>query len=178
MCDKAISNNNRNGIKQDQLPTFLRDNTYTSNETNKPAILNPPHETVYAIWIGTNDLGYSGFITEVQPAGMPLTYLTECVYAQLDRLHEIGARAFVLLNIAPLDLSPQHALPENGGLTDPQYWTEKPAYEANITRSSEKMRQYLTMVNAVFDYQTPYEVRIAKRYPGSTFALYNVHGLV
>jgi hypothetical protein len=82
------------------------------------------------------------------------------------------------LNIAPLDLSPQHALPENGGLTDPQYWTEKPAYEANITRSSEKMRQYLTMVNAVFDYQTPYEVRIAKRYPGSTFALYNVHGLV
>ncbi|KAL3471350.1 hypothetical protein BJX99DRAFT_29548 [Aspergillus californicus] len=175
MCDTAISNSPRNGIKQDQIPTFLSD---TGKTANKPAVINPPHETVYAIWIGTNDLGYSGFITEVQPKGMPVTYLTDCVYAQLDRLHEIGARNFVLLNNAPLDLSPQHALPENGGLLNSEFWTDKSTYEPNITRSSEKIRQYLTLANAVYEYQTPYEVLIANRYAGSSFAVYNVHDLI
>ncbi|KAL5335327.1 GDSL Lipase/Acylhydrolase family protein [Aspergillus crustosus] len=177
-CDIAITNNMGNGIKQDQIPAFLNDTKYINTETGEPALVNPARETVYAIWIGTNDLGFSGFLTEVQPKGLRLTHLTDCVYEQLDRLHEIGARAFVLMNIAPLDLSPQNALPENGGLANSQFWTDKSVYDANITRSSEKMRQYLTTVNAVFEYQTPFEVKINERYPGSSFAVYNVHGLV
>jgi phospholipase/lecithinase/hemolysin len=165
-------------VKQNQIPSFLGDNVYVSNTTGEPALVNPPDETVYAIWIGTNDIGYGGFLTEVQPAGMPLTYLTDCVYAQLDRLYAIGARVFVLMNMAPLDLTPLYALPQNGGSVNAQYWTDKAAYDSNITRPSEKMRQYVTMVNAVYDYQTPYDVVVADRYPHSRFAVYDVHALV
>jgi hypothetical protein len=165
-------------VKQNQIPTFLEDNSYVSNTTGQPALVNPPDETVYAIWIGTNDIGYGGFLTEVQPAGMPLTYMTDCVYAQLDRLYAIGARVFVLMNMAPLDLTPLYALPQNGGSLNAQYWTDKAAYDSNITRSSEKMRQYVALVNAVYDYQTPYDVVVADRYPHSRFAVYDVHALV
>ncbi|GAQ08557.1 hypothetical protein ALT_5878 [Aspergillus lentulus] len=178
VCDAVIANTVRNGVKQNQIPAFLEDNGYVSNTTGQPALVNPPDETAYAIWIGTNDIGYGGFLTEVQPAGMRLTYMTDCVYAQLDRLYAIGARAFVLMNTAPLDLTPLYALPQNGGSLSAQYWTDKAAYDSNITRSSEKMRQYVTMVNAVYDHQTPYDVVVANRYPHSRFAVYDVHALM
>ncbi|RAL16775.1 SGNH/GDSL hydrolase family protein [Aspergillus homomorphus CBS 101889] len=178
VCDVMVANSQRNAVKQDQLPAFLADRQYINKTTGQTALINRPEETVYAIWIGTNDLGYGGFLTEVQPAGMPLTYFTECVYTQLDRLHAIGARNFVLMNLAPLDLAPEYALPQNGGLPAGEYWTDKSTYNANITQSSEKMRQYATMVNAVFEYQTPYDVQIAKRYPHSSFAIYDVHSLM
>ncbi|KAL4908787.1 hypothetical protein BDW74DRAFT_187320 [Aspergillus multicolor] len=178
VCDTAIANTPRNGIKQNQLPNFLADNIWRNESTHAPALLNDPDETVYAIWIGTNDLGYGGFLTEVQPDGMPLTYFTECVYEQLDRLYEVGARAFVILNIAPLDKSPVYARAEDGGLPNPQFWTDRASYDGNLTRSSEKMRQYLTMVNAVFEYQTPVDVVIQKRFAGSKVAVFDVHSLI
>lgn len=130
------------------------------------------------MWIGTNDLSNSGFLTEVEPPGMPLTYYTDCVYEQFDRLYEAGGRVFVFMNIAPINLSPQYGLPWEGGLEDPVLWPSKMAYDPNITQTSEKMRQYLTMANSVFEYRTPYEMLIGKRYPGSTFAIYDIHGLV
>jgi hypothetical protein len=178
VCDSVTANTRRSGIKQDQMSSFLTDNSYRDNRTGSRALINPSDETVYAIWIGTNDLGYGGFLTEVQPDGMPLTYFTDCVYEQLDRLHAVGARAFVLMNIAPLDLCPEYARPENGGEETGQYWANKAGYDTNVTRSSEKMRQYFTMVNEVFEYRTPFELLLANRYPGSRFAVYDVHALV
>lgn len=178
VCDSVIANTKRSGIKQDQMSSFLTDNSYRDNRAGSRALINPSDETVYAIWIGTNDLGYGGFLTEVQPDGMPLTYFTDCVYEQLDRLHAVGARAFVLMNIAPLDLCPEYARPENGGDETGQFWSNKAGYDTNVTRSSEKMRQYFTMVNEVFEYRTPFELLLANRYPGSRFAVYDVHALV
>ncbi|PYH76303.1 hypothetical protein BO82DRAFT_296554 [Aspergillus uvarum CBS 121591] len=177
VCDSVEADSSRNGVKQDQLPKFLADNEYVNQTTGQAALINRPAETVYAIWIGTNDLGPGSFLTEVQPAGMALTYFTDCVYTQLDRLHAAGARNFVLMNLVALELAPEYATPQNGGLPTGEYWTDKSTYDPNITQSSEKMRQYSTLVNAVFNYQTPYEVQIAKRYPQSSFALYDTHAL-
>ncbi|KAJ6035970.1 hypothetical protein N7540_000249 [Penicillium herquei] len=178
VCDSITMQTVRNGIKQDQMPAFLSDNSFVNKTTHKTALTNLADETVYAIWIGTNDLGYDGFLTEAQPRGMPLTYFTDCVYTQLDRLHAIGARNFVLMNVVPLELTPEFATPENGGLPVGEYWTWKSDYDANITQSSEKIREYATMVNAVYKYQTPYSLRIANRYPDSSFAIYDLHSLV
>lgn len=55
----------------------------------------------------------------------------DCVYAQLDTLHEIGARNFVLLNIAPLNHAPEFALPEDGGVIGSQYWRNEANYSTN-----------------------------------------------
>ncbi|KAL3463684.1 GDSL lipase/esterase [Aspergillus heterothallicus] len=178
VCDTLFSPSPRQGVKQNEIPSFLADKAYTSNTTGQPALYNPPHETIYAIWIGTNDIGNRAFFTELQPDGLSLTAYTDCVFAQLDRLYEVGARRFVLMNLAPLHLSPQYAVAKNGGVGSSPFWEDKADYSTNLTRVSEKMRQYSTLVNAVFDYQVPYEVRIARRYPGSQIALYDVHSLM
>ncbi|KAI0126861.1 hypothetical protein BJ170DRAFT_630284 [Xylariales sp. AK1849] len=177
-CDSTFAPSKRNGIKQDQLPAFLADNAYVSNSTGKSALYNPSDETVYAVWIGTNDIGSEGFLTEVQPKGMPLTDYNDCVFEQLDRVYAVGARNFVLMNLAPLDLTPQYALPENGGVDSSRFWVNKTQYNANITQSSEKMRQYTTLANAVYRFQVPYEVKIAGRYPGSLLAVFDVYSLL
>lgn len=179
VCDKTMAPN-RNGIAQNQMPAFLADNAYVSNTTGLPALDNPSDETVYAVWIGTNDLGSGGFLTEVQqPTGLAATAYIDCVFDQLDQVYAgAGARRFVILNLAPLDLTPQYALPENGGVDAPRFWTDKLTYDANITKSSEKMREYSVLSNAVYQYRVPYEVTIARRYPGSWFALFDIHSLV
>ena len=171
---------NRAGINQTQVPTFLDDHRWTSNVTHLPALHNPPSETVYAVWIGTNDLGNAGWLTESQqPRGLPLTYETDCVFAQLDRLYEdAGARSFVVMNLAPLELLPQYALPELGGVEVSRFWQDKLAYNDNMTQIAEKMRQYRTMVNAVYEWQTPYLVKLTDRYPDSAFAVFDVYSLV
>lgn len=169
---------NNHGMKQNQVPSFLEDNEWRNSTTGQPALTNPAGETVYAIWDGTNDLSNSGFLTESEPHGMPITYYTDCIYEQIDRLYEAGARVFVLMNNAPLNLSPQYGLPGAGGLNSTEFWTNKIAYDPNITHSSEKMRQYVNFANAVFQYETPYNLYIANRYPGSTFAIFDMHSLV
>lgn len=170
---------NRNAVRQDQVAQFLKDNVYVNSTTGDPALINPSEDTVYAIWIGTNDLGNGGYLAEVQqPNTLAVTSYIDCVFDQFDALYEIGARNFVLLNLAALDLSPQYSLPRNGGLNSSRFWTDKLSYDTNITHSSEKMREFSTLANAVYEYRLPYEVQIAKRYPGSWFALFDVHTLV
>lgn len=100
------------------------------------------------------------------------------MYSQLDTLHEAGARNFVLLNIAPLNYAPMYALPENGGTLDSHFWTDEDEYNTNVTQVSEKMRQYVSLVNSIYEYRTPVEVRISDRYPESAFTVFDVHSLV
>jgi phospholipase/lecithinase/hemolysin len=178
VCDSTISPSRRKGVKQDQILSFLADNVYTSNITGDGVINNSPRETIYAIWIGTNDLGNRAFFTDSQPAGMSITAYTDCVFEQLDRLYEVGARRFVLMNIAPLHLSPQYARPENGGVAASPFWEDKSEFNGNLTQATEKMRQYGTLVNAVFEYRVPFEMRVARRYPKSSFAIFDTHSLV
>lgn len=40
------------------------------------------------------------------------------------------------------------------------------------------MKQYTTTVNSLFDYRTPYELLIKKRYPGASIAIFDVHTLL
>lgn len=178
VCDNSYQPGRRNGILQNQIPTFLANKEYVNSTTGKGILKIPQAETVYAIWIGTNDLGATVFLTEEQPKGLPLTAYTNCVFAQLDRLYESGARKFVLMNVGPLDLIPQYALPENDGVNVSRFWLDKPKYNANITQSSEKMRQYINLVNEIFDYKTPHEIVVAKRYRGSTFAIFDTNSFV
>jgi hypothetical protein len=178
VCDATHALNQRNGILQNQLPTFLSNKAYKNTTTGKPILNIPKSETVYAVWIGTNDLGNGVFLGERQPKGVPVTAYTDCVYAQLDRLYESGARYFVILNNGPLDLIPQYALPENDGVTWSRFWTDKLQYNANITQTSEKMRAYVDFANEIFTYKTGFEVQVNKRYRGSRFAVFDTQSFV
>ncbi|KUI68634.1 hypothetical protein VM1G_03676 [Cytospora mali] len=172
-CDRYFSPSSRNGIKQDQIPHFLNDTDYVGNGS----LFNPEDETIYAIWIGTNDLGPSAFFTDNRPTLTILDYV-DCVYEQFDILYEAGARNFMLLNLAPLNYAPMYALPENGGTLGSPFWKDEANYNTNVTQVSEKMRQYVALVNSIYDYRTPTEVQISDRYPESSFTIFDVHSLL
>lgn len=136
----------------------------------------PSESTVYAIWIGTNDLGYQGFLTDSQAENQTVAAYVDCVYEALDGVYANGGRFFVLMNLAPLHLSPLYGVPERGGVgKESTYWPSKPY---NITEVSGRMKEQVVALNQVFQYRTPYELLTARRYPDASFALMDMHGLV
>ena len=132
--------------------------------------------TLYALWIGTNDLGYGAFLSDAQAAGATLSTFVESIWTIFDRIYETGGRHLVLFNQAPLELSPLYAPVDRGGYGDSTFWTNKTSY--NTTQYSYKMLQYTTSVNALFDYGVPFQLFVERRWPGATVAIYDVHRLL
>jgi len=160
-----------------EIPAYLNDSKSVSNATGQayftPALTQS--DAVYAIWIGTNDLGVNLFLTDSQVPGETLTSFTDCVFVALDQLYASGGRYFVLFNIAPLYLTPLYANDTDMGVGHTQYWQAKPD---NHTAIAEQMKEYSTTINNVWKYQVPYEALIARRYPGANFAIFDVYSLV
>lgn len=127
------------------------------------------------MWIGTNDLGQGAFLTDSQVRGKTILDYIECIYSAFDQIYRNGGRYFVLMNLAPLQLAPLYATPENHGVGPNQYWPDKPR---NITEVSYRMWEQVVNINAVFKYQTPYELLIRRRYPGAFFAVMDMYRLV
>ncbi|CAK7267149.1 hypothetical protein SEPCBS57363_002448 [Sporothrix epigloea] len=125
--------------------------------------------TVYSLWIGTNDLGSGGFLTEKQVAGANLTTYVECIWSVFDAIYATGGRRFVLLNVAPLHLAPLYRPSSQGG--------EKKSV-TNETEYASKMMEYSTSVNTMFDYGVPFHALVKKRWSGSTVTIFNTHQLL
>lgn len=151
-------------VIQSQLPQF----TLHANETALST-------TAFSLWIGTNDLGNRALFSDSQWPGKTLADYTECVFQVWDALWGAGARYFVLMNVIPLDLTPLYGNDTTGGVGPNKYWPDKPT---NHTALGEQMAEYVAMVNNGFQYQAPYDTKIAGRWPGASFALFDVHRLV
>lgn len=96
-------------------------------------------ETVYSIWVGTNDLTNNGFLSDKQVEGKTIPDYVKCAYEGLNELYVHGARYFVLMNIAPLQLAPLYATPEHDGVEGKNWaWPDKPD---NITMVSYRAWQ-------------------------------------
>jgi hypothetical protein len=161
-------------VEQYEIPAYIADSKYV-DEDGTNFLNTPPDETVYSIFIGTNDLGNYALLTDEQQPGTNIVNYTDCVVRALGSIYDNGGRHFVLQNVAPLNLSPQYGLPGKGGLPTSQYWLDK---SSNTTEISYKMAEYVSLVNAVYKYQTPYLFEVAKRFPGAHIALMDMHGLV
>ena len=133
-------------------------------------------DSVFVMWIGTNDLGVWAFLTGSQVPGKVLTDYTDCVYQALDRLYAAGARVFVLANTVPLQLSPLYANTSINGVTQTHYW---PMLDSkNKTQIADVMHEYTTSVNNIYKYQTPFEALVSQRYPGARLANFDVWQLI
>ncbi|KAF1843374.1 carbohydrate esterase family 16 protein [Cucurbitaria berberidis CBS 394.84] len=158
-----------------ELPAFIADTKYRYPNGTK-FYIGKQDSTVYAIWIGTNDLGNNAFLTDSQVKGKTVKDYIDCVYDQVSRLYKNGGRYFVLLNVAPLDLLPQYALPENGGLPATQYFPEK--LGKNITEIAGRMQETVAALNDVYKYRTPFQVEVEEKWPDAKFANFDVHALI
>ncbi|KAK3353598.1 hypothetical protein B0T25DRAFT_217399 [Lasiosphaeria hispida] len=158
-------------VLEDEIPSFQADVSFKSLYPSRTA-----DNTVYALWIGTNDLGFDAFLSDSQAPGTTITDFVGCVWSVFDSIYKTGGRRFVLLNEAPLERSPLYALPQNGGTYDSQFWATKTAY--NISEYGQKIKEYTTSVNTIFEYGVPFQTAIKSRWPKATFDLFNVHGLL
>jgi hypothetical protein len=131
--------------------------------------------TVYAIWIGTNDLGAGGFLLNNEEKEMTLVDYVNCNFNAFRELYQTGARRFVLMNVIPLHLTPTYALPENGNRLR-QYWA--PPLPSNLTQVSIDMQEQVLTVNAAFRDQAELIAANEQLYPDAQVALFDVFSLV
>ncbi|KAK3390221.1 GDSL lipase/esterase [Podospora didyma] len=158
-------------VLDDEIPSFVADVAYETLYPNRTA-----DNTVYALWIGTNDLGFDAFLSDSQAPETTITDFVNCIWTVFDSIYKTGGRRFVLLNEAPLELAPLYALPQNGGTLDSQFWGTKSQY--NISEYSNKIKEYSTSVNTIFEYGVPFQVKIKSRWPQATFDIFDVHSLL
>lgn len=104
---------------------------------------------------------------------MTLLDYVECILGAIERLYDHGARLFVLMNVAPLDLLPLYALPEMGGVEGGPFWPDKPE---NITEVSCRMGQAVVTVNEIIELKV--EGAMRHRYKGASIALFDTYSLV
>jgi len=187
----AVLNGNFPSVLEYEIPAFIADGKVNNIATGKP-YFSPAltaNEAVYAIWIGTNDVGNNAFITDSQVPGKTLTDYINCVYASMDQLYATGARYFVLMNLAPLWLAPMYAsaMPVN-------YWPVKPANFTEVTQKMKvsplktlllmlrtyacRVQEYVTTVNSVYQFETPFDVLIKNRWPGANVANFDIGSFV
>lgn len=164
-------------VLEDEIPSFLEDINFVDPDTGDAFY---PHReadnTVYALWIGTNDLGKDAFLTDSQHKGLTIMNFVGCIWDVFDAIYQSGGRHFVLLNQAPLEHSPLYAAPENFGVLETNFWANKSSY--NMTDYEQKMLEYTTVVNTMFDCGVPFQLLVQKRWEGASFAVFNVHQLL
>ncbi|KAI0130388.1 acetyl esterase [Xylariales sp. AK1849] len=165
-------------VLEDEIPSYLEDVAFIDQATGTNTFYTDRESdnTVYALWIGTNDLGTDAFLTDSQKPGLTITDFIGCIWEVFDNIYSTGGRHFVLLNTAPLEHSPLYAAPENGGVLDDHYWTNKTTY--NMTEYEQKMKEYTTNVNTILDYGVPVELKIKSRWPEASVTVFNVHQLI
>nr|POF00943.1 acetylesterase [Quercus suber] len=163
-------------VAQYEVPAFIADSSYVTPNGTK-FFVGQPESTVYTMWIGTNDLGVGAFLTDDQVPGTTIADYLDCVYDELEKVYQTGARYFVLFNIAPLNLAPLYGLPGQGGVGDNEYWPMKEE-TVDLTEVSGRMLETVATVNQVYEYRTPVEVVVERRFAGAKFAVFNVHDLV
>ncbi|KAJ9138817.1 GDSL esterase/lipase EXL6 [Pleurostoma richardsiae] len=160
-------------VLDDEIPSFVADVAAVSSKLYAGRTAD---NTVYALWIGTNDIGNGAFLTDSQTSGTNLTSYVDCIWSVFDHIYSTGGRRFVLLNNAPLHLAPMYASQSSGGVGDNQYWQNKTLY--NETEYANKILEYTTTVNRVLDYGAPFQLLVKARWPGASFAVFDVHRLL
>jgi len=92
------------------LPTVLslvdQTNQFTQFLAPKPEGAKwSSNNSLFAIWIGINDVGNSWYWTNVTQAGFHNTIMND-YFAQVEQMYKAGARSFLFLTVPPVDRAP------------------------------------------------------------------------
>ncbi|KAG6895426.1 hypothetical protein C0992_001287 [Termitomyces sp. T32_za158] len=117
---------------ESQLPLYFA-------EKNNGSLELDAKETLYTLWIGTNDLGVNSLISDSNNAS--LVDVTNCMVNWVKVLYESGARNFLFQNMIPLELTPLYAADSYPN----RYW----AAERNTTEWNNFMTELTLSGNAL-----------------------------
>lgn len=158
-------------VLDNEVPTYLADIEFDLYDGGRTA-----DNTVYTLWIGSNDLGLLAFLTDEHAPGKTLTDYVECNWQVFDAIYETGGRHFVHFNVFPYDQSPLYNLPSRGGMESPPSNPIKA--ETNMTMYYTKAQQQSTSVNTMLKYGAGFQAMIEKRWPGATLTVLDAHTLM
>ena len=80
-------------VFETQLPSYLE-------QQKNGSIQLHPAETIYSLWIGTNDVGVNSLLVGQGTPGVSLVNVTECAVNWVKVLYENGARNFLFQNVS------------------------------------------------------------------------------
>ncbi|KAH7909673.1 carbohydrate esterase family 16 protein [Hygrophoropsis aurantiaca] len=143
-----------------QLPNYF------DEVKNGTAKLNP-EETVYTIWIGTNDLGANALITGSDAPDVSIVPVRQCAVDVVKVLYASGARNFIMQNIIPLDLTILYSANSYPN----KYWDEV----RNTTEWNVFMKELSRSGNAITDLMLQ---ALAPTLPGAHIATFDSYGLI
>ncbi|KAJ7083594.1 GDSL lipase/acylhydrolase [Mycena belliarum] len=145
-------------VFESQLPLYF-------TETGNGSLRLPAGETVYTLWIGTNDLGVNSLVTGSNNASV--VDVVACMVDWVRVLYKSGARNFIVQNMIPLELTVLYAADSYPN----RFW----AVERNASDWSVLMREMVLSGNALTKLMLQ---ALAPTLPGSHIAVFDSHSLI
>ena len=78
---------------ESQLPLYFTEKANGSLKLN-------PQETMYTLWIGTNDVGANALLTDNHAPGATLVDVVACAVNWVEVMYKSGARNFIFQNVS------------------------------------------------------------------------------
>ncbi|RDX40993.1 hypothetical protein OH76DRAFT_1467339 [Lentinus brumalis] len=154
----AISGATCSSVFASQLPTYF-------DKTANGSLKLDPKETIYTLWIGTNDVGVHGLLTG-QTVGATVVNTTACAVNWLQVLYDSGARNFIFQNMVPLETAPLYARDSYPN----RYWTA----QRNTTEWNVFIKELTTSGNAIAELMLR---SLAPTLHGAHIGLFDSHAL-
>ncbi|KAJ6459418.1 GDSL lipase/acylhydrolase [Mycena vulgaris] len=145
-------------VFESQLPLYF-------TETSNGSLKLPADDTIYTLWIGTNDLGANSLITGSNNAS--IVDVSGCMVDWVRVLYASGARNFIMQNMIPLELTILYA-PDS---YPNRFWAD----ERNTSDWSVLMREMVLAGNKLTELMLQ---ALAPTLPGSHIAIFDSHSLI
>ncbi|EKM54515.1 carbohydrate esterase family 16 protein [Phanerochaete carnosa HHB-10118-sp] len=133
-CSNNITLRPFPSVFESQLPLYF-------TEVNNGSLRLNSEETIYTLWIGTNDVGANSLIVGQGTPGATVVNTTTCAVNWVKTLYESGARNFLFQNMIPL----QKTILYSADSYPNRYWT----LERNTTEWSVFMTELTNAGNAI-----------------------------
>lgn len=91
-CSNKLTDRPFSSVFEGQLLLYLA-------EVHNGTIHVNPEETIYTLWIGTNDVSCNALLTGEGQPGVTLVNTTECAVNWVQALYDSGARNFLFQNV-------------------------------------------------------------------------------
>ncbi|KAI0807961.1 GDSL lipase/acylhydrolase [Fomes fomentarius] len=157
-CSNNLTRPSRS-VFETQLPLYFAETANGSLELR-------PEETIYTLWIGTNDVGVNGLLPGNQAPGVTIVDVVACAVNWVQALYASGARNFIFQNMIPLEFVPLYAADSYPN----RFWTA----QRNTTEWSVFMNELTTSGNAIAELLLR---ALAPTLHGAHVALFDSHAL-
>jgi len=158
-CSQTLTPRPFPAVVQDEIPAYLA-------EVKNRSVSVRSDDTLYTLWIGTNDMGPNTLLTGGVVNDANIVDVTECAIDWVKTLYKSGARNFLLQNMLPLERVPLYAADSypNRYWTGPRNTTEWHLFMRELTYAGNGIAKLMLQA-------------LPASLPGAHVGVFDSHGL-